>query len=273
MSSRLPLFVRTTPLLMVALALGCPEPIPSQEGGAPGTPGANGPAAGGPTPQAGGGGVAAGGGAAGGGAAGAPPSLGTFAGSIPESELTPLYTQDQLADGHTLSGTLICPDCSGALLVRVLPPPPDDPASTAAPQELNLITTASYDAAGAFSIRVPGDSSRVVLQVVDDADGDGRPSSGERMGMPEGGPITTGPSVTGIELTVGVFPEMPAMDGQGSPLSAAPAGAAAPTGAPPDGAPLDASGAVGPPPDGAPPLDGAPPPGGAAPGGAPEIGG
>ena len=39
---------------------------------------------------------------------GAPPSMGTFAADLPESEVQPRFTQEALADGATLKGTANC---------------------------------------------------------------------------------------------------------------------------------------------------------------------
>ena len=193
--------------------------------------------------------------------AAAPPTLGTFAGNLPDGELKPAYTQEELADGATISGSLSCDGCSGSLLIRVLPPPPSSPSiGAAASSNLQLITQASFPGVGAYAIKVP-DGEPVVLQVVDDANGDGFPSQGERMGMRADGPVLAEGSLSGVDLTVGVFPEMP-VTGVGAPGDLV----GGPSGAPGEGAPpIDAA----PPTDGAPPADGAPidgaPPAGGAP--------
>lgn len=161
---------------------------------------------------------------------GAPAAAGTFSGSIPEAELTPQYTQEQLADGYVLKGTMACDDCTGKLLVRVLPPPPASPEEAEDLPDIQLITIKTYDAAGAFEIRVPTTLTTAVLQIVDDANGDGLPSEGERMGMPTTGAIKIKPLVDGITLKVGDFPMMAPMDATGNAL-------AAPTGKPTDALP------------------------------------
>ena len=180
--------------------------------------------------------------------AAAPPTLGTFAGNLPDGELKPAYTQEELAAGATISGTLICDGCSGKLLVRALPPPPTSPTAGVPGSNLQLITQASFDGVGAYEMKVP-DGEPVVLQVVDDANSDGFPSQGERMGMRAGGPILAEGSMDGVDLTVGVFPDMPVINA---------------------GAPGDMVGE--PNPEGAPPADGAPPAGG-PPAGDPSTGG
>ena len=45
----------------------------------------------------------------------------------------------------------------------------------------------------------------MILQVVDDVDGNQQPSQGERMGMRGSGALIVEDEVEGIELTVGVF--------------------------------------------------------------------
>jgi hypothetical protein len=218
-------------LLLLAL-VGCPEPVaptagePSSVGGSPGGPppagegGAAGadPASAGGVPakgaagapaegaaDAGTAGTPAAGGSAGGGAA-VEGAGGVFGGAVPEAERTPKFKQEELSAGATLLGTLVCADCTGKLLVRVLPPPPESGAEA---KVAELITSASFDKAGPFELRVPADSGTVVLQVVDDADEDGQPSAGERMGIPTTGPVKVAARVEGIVLEVGVFPAMP----------------------------------------------------------------
>ena len=82
---------------------------------------------------------------------GAPPSMGTFAADLPESEIQPRFTQEQLADGATLKGTANCADCTGQLLVRALPPPPEDP-SMATSEGMQLVTQVVIAQAGNFSL-------------------------------------------------------------------------------------------------------------------------
>jgi hypothetical protein len=124
----------------------------------------------------------------------------------------------------------VCGDCSGQLLVRVLPPPPDQGGTD---EGIVLITAKTFEAAGAFEIKVPADREAVVLQIVEDADGNGKPSPGERMGLPVDGPVALAGDVSGIQLEVGVFPQMPAVDQAGSQIAGQPEGAPNPT--PPGG--------------------------------------
>jgi len=284
-------------LLFTFFLTACPEPVatneptisPSagQQGGA--TPGGAGGVGGGtpPTPGAGGAGGGGGGGAGAtpGGQAGAAagdggqlpngvevPVAGTFGSMVPDAELDPRYEQDSISGGHLVTGTTACPDCAGKVLIRVLPPPPDQGGVD---EEIHLVTTKSYDAPGDFELKIPKDYDSVVLQVVDDADGNGKPSANERMGIPAGGPTVVKGGVSGIELKVGVFPDQPAMDGSGQPMPSEPTPGNTPDGSPPtatDGAAPNGGGmpAAGAPPAveatpgeaGPPPEMADPPPGG-----------
>ncbi len=144
---------------------------------------------------------------------GAPPSMGTFAADLPESEVQPRFTQEELVDGATLKGTANCADCTGQLLVRALPPPPEDP-SVQVGEGMQLITQVAIEKVGNFSIQVPADAP-VVLQVVDDANSDGVPSLGERMGMREEGAVFATGTIENISLMVGVFPKKDPIEGLG----------------------------------------------------------
>ena len=144
---------------------------------------------------------------------GAPPMMGTFPAELPESETNPRFTQAQLADGAEIRGVAECSNCPGKLLVRALPPPPEDPSMDNG-EGMQLIAQVSIDGPGPFSIRVP-DKSPVTLQVVDDSNDDGVPSQGERMGMPSGGAIFADGVVDGITLVVGAFPQKEPVEGIG----------------------------------------------------------
>ena len=276
MRRALPLFV---------LLAGCPEPVATTDGAMSSPGGGAGSVATAPVPAGGGGAPATDGGAGGapavdGGGAG----MGTFGSASPDADLEPRYAQDDIDDAWVVSGTTACSSCSGAILVRVLPPPPDQGG---ADEEIHLITRKSYDEPGEFEIKIPKRYSTVVLQVVDDADEDGKPSMSEAMGIPTSGPTKVAGNVSDVELIVGVFPEAPAIDGVGQTLEAPGTTGAAPMGdgsgppaggaegaVPGDGA-LPAGGPEGPPPGGAGGPDGPVPGGadGAAPTGAPAEGG
>jgi hypothetical protein len=145
---------------------------------------------------------------------GAPPSMGTFAADLPESEVRARFTQKELSDGATIRGTANCVDCTGQILVRALPPPPEDPGLQASGEGMQLITQVALSGTGNFSIRVP-DQSPVVLQIVDDANKDGMPSQGERMGMRKEGAVFADGVVENISLMVGVFPKKDPIEGLG----------------------------------------------------------
>ncbi len=240
-------------LALTFLLAGCPEPIPVED---PGYTGAQAPADGQAPPTAGpptdvmGAPVAAN-------SAGGPISAGTFGDNIPESELSPKFLQDQLADGATVKGELSCGDCTGKLLVRVLPPPPSETGPAAG--DIQLITVASFDAPGPFEMKVPSEGT-IVLQVVDDANSDGQPSSGERMGFGDQGPLQIAGDVEGVKLEVGHFAAMPELDFQGQPMSGeveGPANPEAPVTEPvvPDGEVLEGAAEL-PAPEDAPPEGG-----------------
>jgi hypothetical protein len=229
-------------------------------GGAAGGAGAMGGAGGGTPPTPGAAGGQAGGQVGGDAASGGQlpngvevPVAGTFGSMVPDAELDPRYEQGSITGGHVVTGTTACDDCAGKVLIRVLPPPPDQGGTD---EEIHLVTTMSQDAPGAFELKIPADYDTVVLQVVDDADGNGKPSANERMGIPAGGPTKVKGGASGIQLTVGVFPEQPAMDGSGQPMPTEPTPGSVPDGTPPVdvGAPDGSS-----PGGGDMPADGAPP--------------
>jgi len=146
---------------------------------------------------------------------GAPPMMGTFAADLPESEVQPRFSQDDLAGGATIRGTANCVDCTGQILVRALPPPPEgNPGDVQAGEGMQLITQVVLSEVGNFSIKVP-DQSPVVLQIVDDANKDGVPSQGERMGMRQEGAVFADGVVEDISLMVGVFPKKDPIEGLG----------------------------------------------------------
>jgi len=213
--------------------------------------------------------------------AAAPPAMGTFPGDLPQNELIPKFSQDDLKDGGVIHGYVKCEDCAGKILIRVLPPPPEG-GGGGSKDDMQLITQKVQSAAGAFSVLVP-DNSTVVLQVVDDANADGKPNQGERMGMRGSGPLLVEGSVSGIELTVGVFPQREPESGVTPPPDPVPGSnpdvedgepPADDGGVPPDGQPMDGQTPGQPPMDGQPggqPMDGQP--GGQPPGGQPMDGG
>jgi hypothetical protein len=139
----------------------------------------------------------------------APPSMGTFPGDLAVNEVKPQYTQEELKDDAVVHGYVKCDDCLGKILIRVLPPPPEsgeEPEDGEKSDNMQLITQMTVEKAGKFQLYIPK-NQKVILQVVDDIDGNLQPSQGERMGMRGSGALIVEDEVEGIELTVGVFPQ------------------------------------------------------------------
>ena len=145
----------------------------------------------------------------------APPTMGTFAGDLPDSEVKPRFTQEELADAATIKGVINCTGCTGNILIRILPPPPMEPEVTTTADGMQLVTQATVSEPGDFAVKVP-DKSPYVIQVVDDVNKDGLPSQGERMGMREDGPVYVDGLLEGVVLTVGVFPQKEPVSGLGA---------------------------------------------------------
>ena len=139
----------------------------------------------------------------------APPTMGTFPGDLAANEVEPQYTQEELQDEAVVYGYVKCDDCLGKILIRVLPPPPEpgeEPTGNGKAENMQLITQMIVEQAGKFKLMIPK-NQKVILQVVDDVDGNQQPSQGERMGMRGSGALIVEDEVEGIELTVGVFPQ------------------------------------------------------------------
>ena len=111
----------------------------------------------------------------------------------------PQFTQDALADGVTLNLSLACDGCTGSLLVRI------ENATSTPP---TLSTQKAFDAPGTGTILAPKEID-AVLMVVDDADKNGQPTPGERIGIWTGGLLKTSEAPDLIELEVGKVPDEP----------------------------------------------------------------
>jgi hypothetical protein len=295
-------------MLMIPIALllaGCPTP-PESGPGTGGGPGAAGGAGG-----AGAGGPGAGGNAGGAGNAGNAGAGGNLAGNAPggpavtpvgnpetgsilikitgdiSSEPDPSKTQDAIKSGDhvTFSGTASCDDCSESLLVRVMPFVNPEEAGSGTPP--GPITTKKLTAVGNYSVLVPKGSTPVVLELLADANDDGKPNAGERLAVlekagalkPQGDESSLDLDATDRASTFGDgaganAPNQPDQSGGGANTG----DNIGPAGTPPDG------GTAGPP--GSPPADGGisnnannaqgagtPPPTGNGGGGAPPTGG
>lgn len=193
----------------------------------------------------------------------APPTMGTFAGDLPQAEVTPKFTQEELVDAATIKGVINCTGCTGNILIRVLPPPPMDQDLTPTADGMQLITQSTISEPGEFAIKVP-DKSPYVMQVVDDVNKDGSPSQGERMGMSQDGPVYVDGTLEGVTLTVGVFPDKEPTGGLGAiPTPPAPGEEGIQVG--PGEGPPGAEGVPTPPAEGGAPLEGSVPLDGEAP--------
>ena len=246
--------MRTIPSVCLALALlGCPTP---PDGGTQGGP-VNAPAAGGggdapPPPQ--------GAGADGGPPVESPPEADPNAASgtyvvtqLPTDEAAPPEgdqpTSEQAqaaikASDHVLfKGEIKCDDCSGNMLVKVAPfvqPTEDDPEAGKAVEpadESGFQPPAFETSPGPFTMAVPRYRGKVVLEVLDDRDGNGSPSRGEKFTVLHNqGKITAGKNQSGLVVDFSGLPGAP---------GGAPGG---PAGGPPPAAPGSEVPAGGPPP-------------------------
>jgi hypothetical protein len=115
--------------------------------------------------------------------------------------------QDTITDGISVSGTLTCEGCQGTLIVRI------EDASSQPPQ---LLTSASFDAPGAYTMKAPK-GKQAVLMVIHDENGDGQPTPGENIGIWTGGLLETNTDQADIDLAVGVMPETPPIAPEGDP--------------------------------------------------------
>jgi hypothetical protein len=184
-----------TPLVL--LLVGCPTP-PESSVGAGGGPGGQ--------PANGGGG----GGAQGGSPGGVAPATGEVDGTsttgafvvadLPDElknrpldgdQPTPEEAQAKIRAGdHVLiSGEIVCTDCKGQLVVNVAPfvepslSEPLGPTGSTPTGEGVEFAPMIVKGAGAFQIAVPKHAGKVVLEVIDDVDGNGLPSPGERLAV------------------------------------------------------------------------------------------
>lgn len=233
--------MRIIPSICLTLALlGCPTP---PDGGTQGGP-VNAPPGGGDAPPP-----------PGAGADGAQPvesppeadpssASGTYVVTqMPSDEPAPVEgsqpTSDQAqteikAGAHVIfKGEIKCEDCSGNMLVKVAPfvqPSEGDPESGKAmePIDESGFQPPSFETApGPFTMAVPRYRGKVVLEVLDDRDGNGQPSRGEKFTVLHNqGKITAGKNQSGLVID---FSSLPGNPGGGPP----PGG----DGAPPAGGP------------------------------------
>lgn len=210
------------------LLAACPTPPDATEpqGGQPGPPPGQGPATGGAapppaTPPAEGGNPPAEGGTPTGGAAtadGGPPDQPPISGymkfevDVP-AEGPPKMTQDKIAAGDhvTVSGTVVCDDCEGALYLRVNKPiasmptlPEGETLEQGGGPLVGPVTLKAIDGPGAFSLVVPKGSEEIIVELLVDVDGNGMPSRGDRMDnhrtASPGTTLTADADISGLKL-------------------------------------------------------------------------
>ena len=137
----------------------------------------------------------------------------------------------------TFKGEIVCGDCSNALVITVAPfvPPSEDAVNGGEP------TTSDFrpppfrvGGAGPFSMAVPVYNGKVVLEVLDDRDGNGRPSKGEKFTvLHEMGKLSGAKNQSGLKID---FSTLPGIPGGGPPAGGPPPagdGVTPPEGAPP----------------------------------------
>jgi len=116
-------------------------------------------------------------------------------------------------DHVTMEGQILCADCKGQLVVNVAPfvepsdaaPSGPDGAPTAAPGSEGVeFAPVVVKSAGAFQIAVPKHAGKVVLEVIDDVDGNGLPSPGERLAvLHEQGRLVANKNHSGLKVDFG----------------------------------------------------------------------
>ncbi len=144
------------------------------------------------------------------------------------------------AGDHVIfSGEIICTDCTSALVITVAPfvPPTEEAVGTAKAPSESGFRPAPYrvGGVGTFSMAVPKYAGQVVLEVLDDRDGNGRPSKGEKFTvLHEMGKLTAAKNLSGLKIDFSSLPSAPGATPAGGPP---PAGEGAP---PPGGPPPEA---------------------------------
>ena len=197
-------------LIPLALVLaGCPTPPESGAGG-----GGGGGGGGGAPPVAGGGG---GGGA---GTVDEGARGGTFTvqavkdapeqpteGGMSSSEAQALVKE---GPHITLSGEILCTSCKGSLVLNVSPFQDPEGGDTKAPNKQLQFQSVLLDGPGAFNVAVPKYAGKLVIEVLDDQDGNGRPSPGEPFAvLHEHGKIGGRKSHTGLTVDFSQTPPPP----------------------------------------------------------------
>ena len=226
--------MRIIPSICLALALtGCPTP---PDGGTQGGP-TNAPPAGGEVPP-----PPPGAGADGAQPVESPPeadpssSSGTYVVTqlpgddvAPPEGSQPTSEQAQAAikstDHVIFTGEIKCTDCSGNMLVKVSPfvqPTEGDPAGAGKaiePAGETDFKPPSFETGpGPFTMAVPRYKGKVVLEVLDDRDGNGHPSRGEKFTVLHNqGEITAGKNQSGLIIDFSGLPGTPGGGPAGGP--------------------------------------------------------
>ena len=161
--------------------------------------------------------------------------------------------QKQIRAGEyvTFRGEIICADCTSSLVITVAPfvPPSDEAVGSGKNPSDSDFQPPPYQVGGAgpFTMAVPKYAGKVVLEVLDDRDGNGRPSKGEKFTvLHEMGKLTASKNLSGLKIDFSALPS-------------APGGGDAPAGGPPPAG--EGTPPPGPPPagEGTPPAGGPPP--------------
>jgi len=138
----------------------------------------------------------------------------------------------------TFKGEIICRDCSNALVITVAPfvPPGEDSVKDGVEPTVGDFRPPPFRVGGAgpFSMAVPLYKGKVVLEVLDDRDGNGRPSKGEKFTvLHELGKLSAAKNLSGLKIDFSALPGVPG----GAPAAGGPPpageGMAPPQGAPP----------------------------------------
>jgi hypothetical protein len=139
----------------------------------------------------------------------------------------------------TFQGEIICNDCSNSLVITVAPFVPPSEAQGGTPSEPSdeldfRPPPFEVGGAGPFSMAVPVYKGKVVLEVLDDRDGNGRPSKGEKFTvLHKMGEISAAKNQSGLKID---FSALPGVPGGGPPAGGPPPageGAMPPGGPPP----------------------------------------
>jgi len=146
--------------------------------------------------------------------------------------------QVKAGDHVFFTGEVICTDCSDALVLRVAPfvTPSDDGKEPNDEVNDDDFQPPPYQlkGAGSFSMAVPKYAGKVVLEVLDDRDGNGRPSQGEKFTvLHRQGTLNAGQNQSDLKVDFSALPAAP-----GAPTGAAGGpppvgGAMPPAGGPP----------------------------------------